>query len=124
MLNDCSFIGNVGRITTKTLQSGKKVSNFSLAVPEKKSEPPLWLDCSAWEKLADICQQYVEPGRKLYVQGKLVEKMGKNKEGIDVKKVSIMVNKLILLGTPKQGESQIHGEPMPVEDTWTGDVPF
>ena len=69
-LNNCTFIGRLGRDPeVKAMQSGKNVCNFSLAVGSswkdktgEKQESTEWVNCVVYDKLADICEQYLTKG--------------------------------------------------------------
>lgn len=72
MYQSITIIGNLGRDPEmKYLQDGKCVTSFSIAISAKKDDPPLWVKVSAWEKLAEICNQYLIKGSKVLVVGVL-----------------------------------------------------
>jgi single-stranded DNA-binding protein len=48
--------------------NGKKVVEFSVAHNHSK-EKVSYFNCSAWEKLADVIEQYVSKGTRVTVQG-------------------------------------------------------
>jgi single-strand DNA-binding protein len=57
--------GNVGGTPeTKTLDSGATVCKFSLATNRKykDQEYTTWYTIEAWNKLGEICQQYIDKG--------------------------------------------------------------
>ncbi len=73
-------IGHVGAAPeTRTMPSGDKVTNFSLACTERwtdkatgeKKERTEWLRCVVFRKAAEIIAEYVSKGDKLYIEGKL-----------------------------------------------------
>ncbi|MBN8593421.1 MAG: single-stranded DNA-binding protein [Anaerolineae bacterium] len=72
------IVGNVGRDPElRYLQSGTAVCDFSVAVSEswtdqqsgQKKEKTTWFKVSAWGKLAEVCNQYVQKGRQVMVVG-------------------------------------------------------
>lgn len=77
--NKVQLIGNVGNAPEiKTLESGKKVANFSLATNEfyknsdgKKVQNTQWHNIIAWGKIAEIVEKYVGKGKKVAIEGKL-----------------------------------------------------
>ena len=80
MLNSCSFIGNLGRDPeVKTLSSGARVVNFSLAVSERwkdkngeRQEKTTWVPIVIWnEGLGRVAESYLRKGSKVYVSGAL-----------------------------------------------------
>lgn len=78
-LNKVQLIGNLGQDPDiRFTQSGKAVANFSLATGESwkgadgnTQERTEWHRIVAWEKLAEIIQQYVKKGSRIYIEGKL-----------------------------------------------------
>lgn len=72
-LNKVQLIGNLGRDPeTRFTPTGKKVCHFSLAVNRRgNGNEPEWFQVEAWERLAEVCQQYLGKGRLAYVEGYL-----------------------------------------------------
>lgn len=78
-LNKVMLIGNLGkdpelRYTT----SGKAVANFSLATSESwkdadgnTQEKTEWHNIVAWQKLAEICGEWLKKGKKVYIEGRI-----------------------------------------------------
>jgi single-strand DNA-binding protein len=66
------IVGNVGRdAEQKFTPAGKAVTQFSVAVnigygDNKKTQ---WYEVVAWEKLAEVCAQYVKKGDKVLCDG-------------------------------------------------------
>lgn len=70
-LNKVQLIGNLGRDPEmRFTPTGKKVCQFSLAVNGRPGEPE-WFQVEAWERLAEVCQEYVGKGRLVFVEGRL-----------------------------------------------------
>lgn len=79
-LNKVTIIGNLGKDPDiRTTQSGDKVANFSVATTEKwndkntgeKKESTEWHNVVIFGKLADVCENYLKKGSKVYLEGKL-----------------------------------------------------
>lgn len=105
MLNQVNFIGNIGRIETKQLPTGQTVSKFSLAVTEKykDKEETLWMDITAWEKLAENCEKFLTVGKKVFVSGKLKSRTFE-KDGIKHTRYEVTASQVIFL-SPKSEEA-------------------
>ncbi|MYC06670.1 MAG: single-stranded DNA-binding protein [Chloroflexi bacterium] len=79
MLNKMLLIGNVGRDPEmRYTPSGSAVTSFSLAVNRRYTpqggemqEETEWFDVTAWNRLAETCNNYVTRGMKVYVEGRL-----------------------------------------------------
>lgn len=108
MLNQCNFIGNIGRIETRTTAAGK-VCSFSIAVSSKNKdkENTLWMNVSAWQKLAETCEQYLSKGKKVFVSGRLTSRTYDNKEGLKVTQYEIVASQVIFLSPRDDGPADI-----------------
>lgn len=78
-LNRVQLIGRLGRDPeVKTIPSGKKVCTFSMAVnrrkKDKNGEPQEvadWFNIEAWERLGEICGEYLKKGSLIFLEGRL-----------------------------------------------------
>lgn len=111
-LNSCSFIGRAGKDPeVRALPSGKAVVNFSIAVSRKYKEvdETEWVNCAAFDKLAEIIGSYVKKGSQIYINGRMkTEKY--QKDGKDVYTTKIIVSDMQLLGSKAAGGGD--AEPM------------
>jgi len=78
-MHKITIIGHLGRDPEmKYTPDGKAVTTFSVASSRKyttssgeQREETEWFNCSAWNKLAEICNQYLTKGKQVYVEGRL-----------------------------------------------------
>ena len=78
-MNKIIVIGHLGRDPEMHyLPSGQGVSNFSVAGSRKyttssggQREETEWFNCSAFGRLAETCNQYLNKGKQVYVEGRL-----------------------------------------------------
>lgn len=87
-------IGNLGRdAETKTVGSGKTVTNFSIATKGRgKDAATVWVDCSLWGARGESLKQYLTKGSKVAVIGSLStrEHNGKTYLQVDVQEVELL----------------------------------
>ena len=78
--NKVILMGNLTRDpdVRATGTSGMKVARFGIAVNERRrdrngqvQEFPVFVDVDAWDKLAELCGQYLSKGRSILVEGRL-----------------------------------------------------
>lgn len=84
MINQCNFIGRLGRDPEiRYTTSGKAVASFSIACSEKRGgeETTEWVNVVAWEKLAEICGQYLVKGSLVFISGRMQTRKWQDKEG-------------------------------------------
>jgi single-strand DNA-binding protein len=78
-MNKLIVIGNVGRDPEmKYTASGQAITSFSVASNHRyrtasgeQREETEWFNCSAFGKLAEVCNQYITKGQQAYIEGRL-----------------------------------------------------
>lgn len=70
-----SFVG-IGNLTRdpemRYTEAGKAYTRFTLAISASRKEgQTLFLDCTAWEKLAETAAEYLRKGHKAAVSGEI-----------------------------------------------------
>jgi single-strand DNA-binding protein len=87
-LNKVQLIGHLGKDPeVRSTTSGKKVSQFSLAVTRRwktgseNKEATDWFNVEAWGRLGEVCQQYLKKGSLIYVEGRLQTDKYEDKSG-------------------------------------------
>lgn len=86
MMNKVFLLGRLTRNPEmRKTESGKKVVRFTLAVKRRKAsedgKDADFIDCVAWEKLAEIIFEHCPKGRQILVVGRLQERSFEDKEG-------------------------------------------
>ncbi|PIU45396.1 MAG: single-stranded DNA-binding protein [Ignavibacteriales bacterium CG07_land_8_20_14_0_80_59_12] len=104
-LNKVTLIGNVGkdpeiRYTT----SGVAVASFTMATSERWKDQEgnfqdhtEWHNIVAWRRLAEIVNEYVKKGNKLYIEGKIRNRSYDDKNGVKRYVSEILADDIILL---------------------------
>lgn len=73
------IIGNLGQDPEmRYTQDGTPVTNFSVATNRRwnnsdgsQGEETIWFRVSAWRRLAETCNEYLQKGRQVLVEGRL-----------------------------------------------------
>lgn len=81
-------------------QDGKKTASFTLAVARTKNETD-FIPCTAFDKIAEVFENYVKKGMKVVVLGKLNVKPYEDKQGNKRTYTSVIVNE-VEFGNPKK----------------------
>jgi single-strand DNA-binding protein len=96
--NSVQLIGRLGQDPTfNVIPSGKPVAKFSLAIDQGKEQKPMWVNIVAWEKLAEIVEQYAAKGMQVFVQGRLQMRPYTDKEGVQRVSVEVIASTVQLL---------------------------
>ena len=139
MLNQVQVIGRLGKDPeTRYSASGDAVCSFSVAASEsykdksgQKQEKTEWFRCVTYQKLAEICGQYLTKGQLVYISGSLQTRQYKDKQGVEKSITEVKVRDMKMLGRndePKQNaepkpQAQVTPEPKPMSDL-DDDIPF
>lgn len=104
-LNKVMLIGNVGsEPEIRTTGTGKKVAKLSLATSRtfndrsgQKQEKTEWHRLTAWDRTAEIIEQYVHKGDRLYVEGSLEYSQTEDDQGKPRYWTDIVVREMVML---------------------------
>ena len=104
--NKVQLIGNLGgKPEVKNTESGKKLAMFNVATNEsyrnangEKITETQWHRVVAWGKLAEIAEKYLDKGKEVALEGKLVNRSYNDKEGNKKYITEIQLNELLMLG--------------------------
>ena len=132
MINQCNFIGRLGRDPEiRYTQSGKAVASFSISCSEKRGgeETTEWVNVVAWEKLAEICGQYLVKGSLVFISGRMQTRKWQDKDGGTRYTTEIVAREMKMLSPRGEGSGSGGGyggdgggqEPPPMGDD---SVPF
>ncbi len=98
----------MGRLTRdpelRSTTNGKNVVNFSLAVDKFGQDAGAdFFDVVAWEKLAELINQYLSKGRRCLVQGRLSQRSWEGDDGKKRYRTEVVATDVTFLDGPNQG---------------------
>jgi len=108
-VNKCILIGNLGADPeTRFMPSGGAVTNFTLATSEQwkdkqtgqQQERTEWHKCVAFNKLGEICGEYLKKGAKVYVEGSLRTRKWQGQDGQDRFTTEVVLSEMQMLDSP------------------------
>ncbi len=137
-LNKVMLIGNLGADPElRFTANGAAVANFRIACSRtytdregQRQEVTEWVTIVAWQRLAELCGQYLSKGRPVYVEGRLQTRQWEDREGNNRYTTEVVANDIQFLGGRgggggdsgggdwQDGSSDIGGGPD------AGDLPF
>jgi single-strand DNA-binding protein len=93
----------------KYTQSGTAVCKLGLAVNRKwkDNEETLFIDVTAWAKLAENCSEYLEKGSAVHVIGFLKFETWENDKGFKQSKHSVVANDIQFLPRRETTDEEI-----------------
>jgi single-strand DNA-binding protein len=107
--NRVILIGRLGHNPeTKTMESGKKVTRFTLATDDhyknadgQKISEATWHNIVAWDHVADLSDRFLKKGREVAVEGRIVYRSYEDKKGVTKNITEIVLDDLVFLGSGK-----------------------
>ena len=72
---------------------------------------PTFVEVDAWDKLAELCGQYLRKGRSVLVEGRLQMDMWE-KDGMKHQKLKIRAMTVKFMPLPAPNQSRLTGEPI------------
>jgi single-strand DNA-binding protein len=108
------LIGNLTRDPDlKYTASGTAVANFGLAVNRKytdangeRAEDVCFVDIVAWNKLAEVCGEYLSKGQPVFVEGRLQMDSWEQEDGKRRSKLRVVTQNIQFLGSGRADDSE------------------
>ena len=130
-LNRAQLIGNLTRDPeTRTTPNGQTVSSFGVATSStwkdasgQKQERVEFHNIVAWGKLAEICQQYLGKGRKVFVEGRIQTREWQGTDGVKKNRTEIVAENMIMLDKAPAGQGAANASWAPKASAPSSDVP-
>jgi len=133
-VNKVILIGFLGEAPElKFSPQGKPVCTFSLAVNERWKDPEgarrervEWFQIVCFARLAEVCGQYLDHSRHVYIEGRLQTRKWQDREGEKRTAIEVVANQMQILDrAPKNGNSWKAAESSkPSEPVDESDNPF
>ena len=117
-LNKVMLIGNLGRDPEmRYTPSGRPVTTYSVASSrswktadgETRSETE-WFNIVAWGSLAEICNQYLQKGQQVYIEGRLQTRRWEDDEGNKRSTTEVVAREMIMLGDRRERQEDDQDE--------------
>lgn len=137
MLNKVMLIGNLAADPElRYTQNGTPVASFRIATTEKwkdqdgqAQEQTEWHNIVAWRRLAEICDEHLSKGAKVYIEGKLQTRKWQDQHGNDRYKTEIIASEMKMLDSRAGGNGGNKGNGNGKQERYQApmagdDVPF
>lgn len=113
-VNKVILVGNLGADPeTRTIESGAKVANFSIATSERykdkngnQVDKTEWHNIVMWRGLADIAEKYLKKGSQVFIEGKLRTRSWDDQNGNKRYTTEVLADNMTLLGRTEGSGSQ------------------
>jgi len=130
-LNKVLIIGNLGSDPEmRYTADGNAMTSFRVAstrnytgVDGERHEETEWFSVVAWRKLAEQCSQYLQKGRRVYVEGRLRTRSWDTPDGQRRYRTEVVAERVLFLDRPAgvtlseehEGHEHLETEEIPFE---------
>ena len=112
-MNKITIIGNLGRDPEmRYSNSGQAMTRFSVATNRRYNtadgeqvEEVEWFNCTAFGNIANVCNQYLSKGEKIYIEGRLSSRMYARQDGEQAVSLDVRVTEMQMLGAPSGSQN-------------------
>ena len=118
-LNKVQVLGYLGADPElRYTQQGTAVTTFRVAASRTwtdaagaRQEETEWFRVIAWEKLGEICSQYLQKGARVYVEGRLQTRKWQDTDGQAHAMTEVVARDMIMLSSRNERPSRLDEEP-------------
>ncbi len=128
-VNKVILIGNLGKDPEiRYTQNGTAVVNFTLATTDswtkdgETNERTEWHNIVAWARLAEICNQYLQKGKQVYIEGRIQTRKWEDRDGNTRYTTEIVAQNMQMLGGRGDDDSRVSKQHP--ADPGADDIPF
>ena len=119
MLNKVMIIGNLGADPEmRYTANGSAVTEFRVASNRRYTtrdgearDETEWFRVVTWNRLAEICSQYLSKGRQVYVEGRLQTRSWEGQDGQTRYTTELIAQEVKFLGSPRDAAYEGAGAP-------------
>jgi single-strand DNA-binding protein len=108
-VNSVAVIGNLATdVELRDLGEDRKVASFLLAIDRNADEAD-FVRVAAWNRQAELCDQYLSKGRRVGVEGRLRSSSWEDAEGKRRNAVEVVASRVEFLGGPREpgGDAEV-----------------
>lgn len=116
-MNKVCLVGRMcADVELRSTNTGKSVCDFALAVDRKgKDAGTDFIDCAAWEKIAEFISRHFSKGSRIAITGRLQTRNYEDKNGSKRKVTEVVVEEVFFCDSKPQNSQQANpeiGDPM------------
>ncbi len=139
MINKAIIVGRLGGDPeVRYTPGGTAVANFTVATSERwkdkesgeMQEKTEWHRVVAWQRLGEVCGEYLTKGSQVYIEGKMQTRSWE-KDGVTRYTTEIIASEMKMLGAKGDAKPKMDGPPAqkeqpagPSNDGMDDDIPF
>ncbi len=130
-VNKAIVLGNLGADPElRYTPGGRAVANFNMATTRswnskdgEKKEETEWHKIVAWDRLAEICGEYLKKGSPVYIEGRMQTRSWEDKSGAKRYTTEIVALEMQMLGQRQSSEPREVASPSATSTTPPDNMP-
>lgn len=130
--NRVTIIGNLGSDPEmRFTPSGKPVTTFRVAVNNRYKnssgegkEETEWFSIVAWDKTAELCNQYLHKGSLVFVEGKNRTRNWDGQDGQKHYRTELIASRVLFMDRAKESKPETNNEPTNGDEIEPDELPF
>jgi single-strand DNA-binding protein len=111
MYNKLIGIGNVVKDPeSRTISTGKQVCTLRVCISDSQAKNKCFIDCECWDRLAEICMEFLKKGKEIMIEGELCMSSWTGKDGSTQNKPDIRADKVKFMNSSQKQTVKPEGE--------------
>tara|TARA_R100000329_G_C7550393_1_gene194476 strand:+ start:365 stop:760 length:396 start_codon:yes stop_codon:yes gene_type:complete len=131
MMNRVFISGHLGqKPEARKAKSGLSIANFSVATNQRVKKGDEWVDATDWHRIvvfgksAEHCEQYLDKGSKVIVEGRIQNRSFEDKEGNKRWVTEILADRVEFVSRPMNGAGEQQPKQPTNENRMDEEIPF
>ena len=108
---DLARARSLGPLGERAARTGPCVAHSPVGPPPLRREETEWFRVVTWNRLAEICSQYLAKGRQVYVEGRLQTRSWEGQDGQTRYTTELIAQEVKFLGSQRDAEFERAGAP-------------
>ena len=111
MYNKIIGIGNVVKDPeSRIISTGKQVCTLRVCISDSQAKNKCFIDCECWDRLAEICMEFLKKGKEIMIEGELCMSSWTGKDGSTQNKPYIRADKVKFMNSSQKQAVKPEGE--------------
>lgn len=89
----------------RSISGGKQVCTLRVCISDSQTKNKCFIDCECWDRLAEVCAQFLKKGREIMIEGELCMSSWTGKDGSTQTKPYIRADKVKFMNSSTKPEA-------------------
>ena len=89
----------------RSVSGGKQVCTLRVCISDSQTKNKCFIDCECWDRLGEVCAQFLKKGREIMIEGELCMSSWTGKDGSTQTKPYIRADKVKFMNSSPKPET-------------------